>query len=218
MSNQSDCCWQITFASSVNVNKELSEFLEEYFDAVACNYSNGQQEEYVGYLSRKINEDDMHKNANLLGIILPEYKIEFIPATNWLAKNSIKFSPIETKDFIIYGSHKETRPDKVAIKIYAATVFGSGQHQTTQGCLNLLGMLNEKKFHAKNILDMGCGSGILALAALKLWKKAHAIAVDIDDEAIMAAMQNAWDNKIADRLNTFQSNGYENPKISDASP
>lgn len=56
------------------------------------------------------NEEEMKEAAANFGIELPEYKCVFIPATNWLTKNVIKFPPIETEDFYIYGSHEEKAP------------------------------------------------------------------------------------------------------------
>lgn len=215
MQAQSGNSWQVTFAPQSQTSEELSDFLEQYFEVIACNYTEQEQEQYVGYLSHPLDEKDLQKSAKKSGIELPYFECEFIPATNWLTKNVIKFDPIETGDFLIYGNHEEQAPksDKLAIRIYAATAFGSGQHQTTKSCLKLLSLLNSNGFRAKKILDMGSGSGILALAALKLWQEAYAVAADIDEEAVIVTMQNATDNDIAKRLDAFASNGYQNKQI-----
>ena len=212
--------WKIIFEPQTSGNTMFDEFAESFFEVVTIDYNDDGLEIYSGYLPHEPDEKLLKKAAENFGIKLPEYSCEFIPAANWLTKNVIKFPPIETDDFLIYGSHEENRPqtDKLAIRIYAATAFGSGQHQTTRSCLKLLSLLNAQGFKAQNILDMGCGSGILALSACSLWKNAKALGVDIDDEAVAVTLQNAADNELSEKVHAVQSNGYSNPQIAQHAP
>ena len=146
------------------------------------------------------------------GIDEPEWDLMPIPKKNWLRENLLDFPPLELGRYYIYGSHIENPqvPEgKIALQIDAATAFGSGEHATTQGCLeafeDVLKMTKPKK-----ILDMGCGSGILSMAAAKiLGKDVQIDAVDIDPESVFVTNQNIKINQVDKNINVFQSNGYE---------
>lgn len=219
MGTASGNCWQVIFTPQKQTPAAFAEFAESYFEVIACNYTeNG--EEYVGYASAPIDETHLQQAAAQAGIKLPSYQMQFLPATNWLTKNVIKFPPLVTEKFFIYGVHEDTPPvtSKLALRIYAATAFGSGQHQTTRSCLRLLEKLFAGGISAGKILDMGCGSGILALSALQLWNKATACAADIDEEAVIVTLQNAADNGLSDRICAAAGNGYNNPVVSQMAP
>lgn len=150
------------------------------------------------------------------GISEPEWDLMPIPKKNWLKESLVSFPPITLGRYYIYGSHIETEPpkDKIALKIDAATAFGSGEHATTQGCLGAFETVLLKET-PKRILDMGCGSGILSMAAAKvLDKKVHIDAVDIDPESVRVTAENIKENDVADCIHVWQSTGYENVKES----
>jgi len=212
--------WQIVFEPIKEANAAFDEFVESFFEVVTIDYTNQGLMQYSGCLSHKPDEKALDESAKSAGVALPEYKCVFVPAQNWLTKNVIKFPPLETEDFLIYGAHEDKTPntDKLAIRIYAATAFGSGQHQTTRLCLKLLSMLNAQGKSASNILDMGCGSGILALSACKLWKNAQALGADIDGEAVAVTLKNAADNKLHGQVHAVESNGFNNRQIVGRAP
>ena len=221
MNNNLSSCTIITFEPLENIPEDLSFFLDEYFDVSACNYTDDGKEEYVGYSGLDFNEADFIEAAKNINITLPSYKIEVLKNKNWLTENVIKFDPIETDDFLIYGIHEETTPvtDKPSIKIYAATAFGSG-HQTTKSCLNAISELNKLNVSHNKILDMGTGSGILALACAKIWGKdnPHITAVDIDEESVRVTTQNAFDNNLEQFLSVAQSDGYSSELVKQNAP
>lgn len=134
--------------------------------------------------------------------------IEEIPEKNWLEENQLSFPPLDIGDFFIYGSHfKGKIPDnKLSLEINAALAFGSGEHATTQGCLLALASLGNFTPHTG--LDMGCGSGILAMAA-SLFFQIPFVAVDIDPFSVKTTEENIKKNHIDHRISCFQSNGYE---------
>ena len=221
MNNNLSSCTIVTFEPLETVPEDLSSFLDEYFDVTACNYTDDGQEEYVGYAGLDFDETNFIATAHNMAIKLPEYKIEILKNKNWLTENVIKFAPIETDDFLIYGIHETTAPitDKPSIKIYAATAFGSG-HQTTKSCLNAISDLNKLNAKHNSILDMGTGSGILALACAKIWCADNPLitAVDIDDESVRVTSQNAFDNNLEQFLNVAQSDGYNSELIAQNAP
>lgn len=94
-------------------------------------------------------------------------------------------------------------PDAAVVRLDPGLAFGSGTHPTTALCLQWLDTLaGEGSLRGARVLDFGCGSGILALAALKLGA-AHAIGVDNDPQALIATVGNAERNDVADRLEVF---------------
>lgn len=218
--NNAGKCWQVTFAAQENYSEELNEFAEEYFDVVACNYTDDGEEQLVGYKSINFDEEDFLSQAKIQKIKLPQYKKDLLESENWLKDNVIKFAPVEVEDFLIYGIHEKNEPitDKLALKIYAATAFGS-EHQTTKSCLNAISELNKMNVKHSNILDMGCGSGILSLACAKLWQNTTKItSVDIDEEAIWVTLQNARDNQLEEFIASEISNGYTSKIVNDNAP
>jgi ribosomal protein L11 methyltransferase len=122
----------------------------------------------------------------LQGIAVGDLVIEELPDDiNWLEQSYRQFPPFAVGPFFIYGSHHtDPLPEGTTpLQIEAATAFGSGEHGTTSGCLILLDQLKQSGFNPGKILDMGCGSGILSIAARKLWD-APVLAVDIDPESV----------------------------------
>ncbi len=125
------------------------------------------------------------EDISALDVSNDDWEIEEMPEKNWLAESYKKFKPFSVGPFFIYGSHYEgAYPEgQMGLQIDAATAFGSGEHGTTKGCLQAMIELKDQGLCPWNVLDMGCGSGILAIAAWKLWKS-PVLAVDNDEEAI----------------------------------
>ncbi len=221
MNNNLSSCTIITFEPQEETDEDLMFFLDEYFEVNAINYTDDGKEQYVGYAGLDFNENDFLSAAEAANIKLPTFEIEVLKNKNWLTENVIKFDPIETDDFLIYGIHEKQAPitDKPSVMIYAATAFGSG-HQTTKSCLNAISDLNKAQVKHQNILDMGTGSGILALACAKIWGKDNPIitAVDIDDESVKVTTQNAFDNNLEQFLNIAQSDGYNSELVKQNAP
>lgn len=121
-------------------------------------------------------------SKNINWIILP------IADQDWLAVSYEQFKPFNVGPFFIYGSHYNGQipEEKIGLQIDAATAFGSGEHGTTKGCLQAMLDLKGQGACPWNVLDMGTGSGILAIAAWKLWKT-PILAVDNDPEAVRVA-------------------------------
>jgi len=124
---------------------------------------------------------------------------EKLPEKDWLRHVHDNFPPVRTETFFIYGSHYEGAVPEglMGLKIDAATAFGSGEHETTRGCLMAFEQLKDQKLEFKNALDMGCGSGILAIGLVKLWPSIKAVAVDIDPESVTVTKRHAEMNGVA---------------------
>lgn len=262
-SRKSGSCWQITFAAREDYPEDLSMFLEEYFEVLSTDYTDDGLEQYIAYQNRKFDETDLLQAAQSAGVELPDYQISFLESQNWLKDYVIEFPPVEVEDFLIYGIHEKEAPktDKLTLKIYAATAFGSS-HQTTQCCLRAIswingntGICNQQPMsntdfsevdrsksrsteaectscvheHSSTgicnqqpdkirILDVGTGSGILSLAAAKLWQEAQITAVDIDEEAVWVTRQNALDNHLQNQFVIEVSDGYNSEAVRNGAP
>jgi ribosomal protein L11 methyltransferase len=94
--------------------------------------------------------------------------------------------------------------------------FGSGEHATTRGCLLALDDLARRR-RLRRVLDLGCGSGVLAIAAAKTWP-ARVLAADNDPVAVAVAAENAALNGVADRVRVVESDGYRHPAIGAGGP
>ena len=156
--------------------------------------------------------------AAAAGVNEPRIICEPLPETDWLAENRASFEPNRLGKFLICPTHFKgtvSANDKV-IWLDAATAFGSGEHESTAGCLLMLSKLTQN-FHPKRILDLGCGSGILSIAAAKNWTK-KIMAVDIDPEAVKVTRANARVNRVRAYVTVRESNGLAGRWAAQAGP
>jgi len=152
--------------------------------------------------------------AGAAGIAEPALEIAPLPPIDWVSHAYAGFPPLSAGRYFVYGSHFEGRPPAGAhsLKIDAATAFGTGEHGSTRGCLLAMDALAKRRRGWGReklglVLDVGCGSGILALAAAKTWK-VPALAVDLDRESVRVATVNARINGLAPLVRTGHADGY----------
>ncbi|HYD30317.1 MAG TPA: 50S ribosomal protein L11 methyltransferase [Azospirillaceae bacterium] len=151
--------------------------------------------------------------AEALGLDEPGLTIEALPDVDWLSHSYRGFPPIRAGRFYVHGSHIEGKVPAGAhgLLVDAGTAFGTGEHATTNGCLLALDDL-ARRFRPSHVLDMGCGSGILALAAARAWKVPVA-AVDIDPESVRVARINTVRNGLASWVTVDGGDGYHTPLV-----
>jgi ribosomal protein L11 methyltransferase len=156
--------------------------------------------------------------AAALGVPDPSVTVEPLPDADWLMQVYAGFPPLRVGRLFVHGSHDaaRVRPGTIPVRIDAATAFGSGQHESTQGCLIALEKLGKGR-RFRRVLDMGCGSGILGIAAAKLWR-ARVTAVDIESEAARVTRANAKLNGVIHRLEADAGNGYRTPLVRRRAP
>jgi len=152
-------------------------------------------------------------------LALKDIVAERLPEKDWLRHVHDNFPPIKTDRFFIYGSHYtgEQPADLIPLQIDAATAFGSGEHETTRGCLQALEYL-QKEHVFENGLDMGCGSGILAIAQIKLWPDIKVTAIDIDPESVTVTNRHAAMNGVSDKISAEAGDGYQVPLVGQNAP
>ena len=156
--------------------------------------------------------------AERAGIERIDLTVAPLATTNWLARVAASFTPQRIGRFWVYGSHVRAAPPAGAlpIRLDAGLAFGSGEHASTRGCLLALDELARRRRFGR-VLDMGCGSGILAIAAARCWP-ARVLAVDNDPQAVAVAQENARHNGVAGRVRVRCSDGYRSPAVRAAGP
>jgi ribosomal protein L11 methyltransferase len=137
--------------------------------------------------------------ADEVGIIdLPEIELADVAEQDWVRLTQSQFDPIRINErlWIVPSWHIAPDPTAINLELDPGLAFGTGSHPTTHLCLD---WLCDQVHGGERVLDYGCGSGILALAAAKLGA-ASVVGVDIDDRALEAARDNAAKNNVVLRL------------------
>ncbi|MGE5774546.1 MAG: 50S ribosomal protein L11 methyltransferase [Hyphomicrobiales bacterium] len=144
--------------------------------------------------------------------------IEPVAAADWVAQSLADLKPVRIGRFLVHGAHDRAklRANDIGIEIEAALAFGTGHHGTTRGCLKSLDDL-AKRGRVRRVLDVGTGSGILAIAAARILH-ARVTASDIDARAIEAARGNARVNRAASLLSFVRASGTAARLIATAAP
>ena len=144
----------------------------------------------------------------------PSFTIEALPALDWVAESQKGLPPLRAGRFFVFASHAagvggERPPSAIPIRIEAGRAFGTGHHESTHGCLLALEALARRGRPRKcprACLDLGCGSGILAIAMAKLWGP-RVLACDIDPLAVAITRENARLNGVAPAVHVVLSDG-----------
>ena len=151
--------------------------------------------------------------AQTLGGTGPVLALGQVENRDWVAETISAFPPLAIGPFWVHGSHAAP-PDtsRRALRIDAGIAFGSGEHATTEGCLLALARLSDEGARPRNALDMGCGSGILAIAAAMLFD-CRVLAVDIDPASAAFAAEAAAANGCSRRVTALAGDGYATPEV-----
>lgn len=124
--------------------------------------------------------------------------VEQLGDEDWVTLSQAGLEPIHAGRFFVHTpAHRDAvPPGAIAFEIDAGRAFGTGQHETTTGCLIALDRLKATGARFANFADIGTGTGLLAFAAMHLWPAAKAVASDIDPVAIEVAAENAALNRV----------------------
>lgn len=152
---------------------------------------------------------------NLLGRALPvAAKLETVPDLNWVALSQAALPPVQAGRFTIHGSHDRHRVPQGpgAILIDAGEAFGTAHHATTYGCLLAIDKLT-RRIHFNEVLDLGCGTGVLAIALARANPRARIWASDIDKDSVEVAKTNFKANRTANRITAFAAEGLKHQAL-----
>ena len=141
-----------------------------------------------------------------------------MPQQDWVRQSLAGLAPVTAGRFFLHGSHDRhrRRPGGISLEIDAGTAFGTGHHGTTEGCLMALDRILRRRMPV-NVLDVGCGTGVLAIAAAKATGR-PALASDIDPEAVRVTLANAALNGVKPLVGSFVAAGLSHPRIAKQGP
>lgn len=147
------------------------------------------------------------------------FVVSEVPDKDWVAEVRRELAPVEAGDFFVYGLHDS---DKVPanckpLLIEAAMAFGTGHHGTTKGCLTALDNLFKSGFIGTNVVDIGCGTAVLAMGAALCWP-GKVLASDIDEIATETSKANAHANGLGDRIKIITCAGFDHPDLNASAP
>ena len=206
-------------ALSLAVAQDVADRFENDFRieplAVTINETNEAQDlwETVAYFA---SDADAAEAQRLLH--LPKGIISALPDTDWVKHSLEGLAPVVAGRFFLHGSHdrERRRHGGVSLEIDAGTAFGTGHHGTTAGCLLALDAILKRR-RPQRILDLGCGTGVLAIAAA-LAAKRKTLATDIDPEAVRVTKLNAALNGVTPLLNAVTAPGLKDTRIAHGAP
>ena len=158
-------------------------------------------------------------DANLLSTLVGQrVSVEPLPDQDWIRQSQLGLPPVRAGRFFLYGAHDSGRVPHgvIPIRIEAGLAFGTGHHETTTLCLEAITLVGRRR-RPKQILDLGCGTGVLAIAAAKLWRR-HVLASDIDPVATQVARDNAQMNDATRLVHTMAADGLNSPAITARAP
>ena len=141
-----------------------------------------------------------------------------VEAKDWVAASLEDLVPVPAGRFIVHGRHDRARvaPNKLGIEIEAALAFGTGHHGTTRGCLLLLDQVLRSR-QPRRVLDLGTGTGILAIAAAKALRR-RVLASDIDPVSVGVARDNARLNGVGNLAEAIRATGFSAPQFASRGP
>lgn len=141
-----------------------------------------------------------------------------VETKDWVKASLADLVPVRAGPFVVHGQHDRNRVplNKIGIEIEAALAFGTGHHGTTRGCLTLLDLVL-RQCTPKRVLDLGSGTGVLAIAAAKKLRR-HILATDIDGQAVLVARENAKLNSVGNLVQCVQAIGFNAPEFNANGP
>jgi len=214
---------RLYFVAKRPLSTDLFAAMETHFEddgyplaSVELDEDNGIDEISV-YADNDEIDDIEARIRSLTGEAL-EIQREELPDVDWVAKSLEGLKPVRAGRFLVHGRHDrdEVREGDIAIEIEAGQAFGTGHHGTTAGCLEMIASVVADE-QPKNVLDLGTGSAVLAIAVAKL-APVPVLATDIDPVATEVATENVALNGVSQRVTTATAPGFDDPIFAERGP
>jgi ribosomal protein L11 methyltransferase len=203
-------------ASDARTARRLADALADAFGEAAVAVFEGAGGQWIVEIhfveppNRSAVRDAVAKAAG--AVAARAVRFETIAPRDWVAASLAGLKPVSAGRFLVHGAHdrERARDSRIAIEIEAALAFGTGHHGTTRGCLLALDALLKRRPRLAHghprVLDIGTGTGVLAIAAAKALH-AHVVASDIDRRAVEIARANARTNHVAALVEAMHAAG-----------
>ena len=203
-------------SQSLDLAQALADAIDEdvRLDALAVTVNETDEAQALWNTVAYFEDDASAQSAkDLLGGV-----IEPVPDVDWVRRSLEGLAPVTAGRFFLHGSHDrdKRRSGGQSLEIDAGTAFGTGHHGTTAGCLMILDtLLKSRAYH--RIFDLGCGTGVLAIAAAKACH-VKVLASDIDAEAVRVTLDNATLNNLHPLILGVTAAGLHHPAIRHSGP
>jgi ribosomal protein L11 methyltransferase len=202
------------------VSDRLTESLDEAEAAVSAFEGPGGRWHITVYFAQAPDEAAIRELIALAAGDDPAQTVQFdtVEPKDWVKVTLDDLVPVHAGRFIVHGQHDRAKvaPNKLGIEIEAALAFGTGHHGTTRGCLLLLGEVL-KAFRPRSVLDLGTGTGVLAIAAAKVLHD-QVLASDIDALSVKVAAENARLNGVGQFVEVTWGSGFSAPRLRQRRP
>jgi ribosomal protein L11 methyltransferase len=218
--------------SAVLIQNVLAECLDSEAVAVASTQEPDGRWSLALHFREQPNESAVRAliASSIKGATVPALQFETLAATDWVRES--RLAPVEAGRFIVHGAHDRARVpvNRIGIEIEAGLAFGTGHHGSTRGCLLALDRIAKRWSkrrrprsrhtgggRAARILDIGTGSGVLAIAAAKAFKR-PVLASDIDRRAVRTARGNMHLNGVGGCIRVLQADGLPRHRFFRSAP
>ena len=195
-------------AQSLDAAQALADQIDEHFfiDALAVTVNETDEARALWNTIAYFEDEAAAQSASAI-LNIKGAEISAVPDEDWVRKSLEGLAPVTAGRFFLHGSHDrdKRRSGGHSFEIDAGTAFGTGHHGTTAGCMVIFdAILKQQK--PKRVFDLGCGTGVLAIAAAKAINQT-VLATDIDPEAVRVTKLNAALNGLSPRINALTAPG-----------
>src|SRR3981189_1054605 len=214
-----------TFAigSEQSARRVLDLLSESFFEGQAAIAAFERSDGRWGITVHFAEAPDQTSIRELVGIaagddVARDITFDTVKAKDWVKATLEELVPVRAGRFSVHGHHDRSKvpPNKLGIEIEAALAFGTGHHGTTRGCLLLLDHVLKAR-RPRRVLDLGTGTGVLAIAAAKALHE-KVLASDIDPPSVQVARENARLNVSGHLVQAIRATGFAGPQFADAAP
>src|SRR6202022_1991203 len=214
-----------TFAigSEQSARRVVDRLNESFFEGQAAIAAFERSDGRWGITVHFAEAPDQAQVRDLVGIaagddVAADITFDTVETKDWVKVTLEELVPVRAGRFIVHGHHDRAKvpANKLGIEIEAALAFGTGHHGTTRGCLLLLDHVL-KAYRPRRVLDLGTGTGVLAIAAAKALHE-QILASDIDPVSVKVAQQNARLNSCGHLVQAIPATGFSAPQFAKAGP
>lgn len=208
-------CWKARAVLPKRDAHRLSDALEDFEPTpVVSAFELGERGlwEVEAFFASAPDEQDLLQRLGIAMRVIP------VEDENWIARSLEGLPPVRTRRFFIYGEHSasDIPPNAIGLKIEASYAFGTGHHGTTRGCLLAYEHLMKRRMF-RNALDLGCGTGILAMAFARATHR-PSVATDIDPLAARKTRENARINRASPHMRVASGDGFRAAHVARGAP